>query len=86
MAARLGKVGRMEEEEQGGPAFPLLARDRGGRKRLQVENIAKVVEAELGERGPGEGGLVVDFGCGSGNLCLPLAARNPSTTFLLTDR
>ena len=49
-----------------------------------MENIASVVQQQCSSLG--SEGLVVDFGCGSGNLCLALAAWYRDTTFLLTDR
>ena len=87
------KFGRAKLEESESPSFTLLNSDRGLRKRQQVENIASVLflhfcrissssNSFLKEKRP----FVVDFGCGSGNLCLALAAAFPETTFLLTDR
>ena len=93
MEERLGTFGR-----EGSTSFSLLNYDRGIRKRQQVErisslwslrweqveNIASVVQQQCSSLG--SEGLVVDFGCGSGNLCLALAAWYRDTTFLLTDR
>ena len=82
---KLGRPKQQQEREEESPSFTLLNSDRGLRKRQQVENIASVLFDNfnsLTESKP----LVVDFGCGSGNLCLALAAAFPQTTFLLTDR
>ena len=82
---KLGRPKQQQEREEDSPSFTLLNSDRGLRKRQQVENIASVLFDNfnsLTESKP----LVVDFGCGSGNLCLALAAAFPQTTFLLTDR
>ena len=71
--------------------FSLLNNDRGRRKRQQVENIASILFQRFTPKTPSDNPkqkrpLVVDFGCGSGNLCLALAAALPGTLFLLTDR
>lgn len=58
---------------------------RFGRKRRQVEAFAAVVEAFLEARGRGVGATVVDFGCSSGNLLLPLAATFPEADFVGVD-
>ena len=87
---KLEKFGRPKQEETESPSFTLLNSDRGLRKRQQVENIASVLlenfrqicSSSLSQKKP----FIVDFGCGSGNLCLALAAAFPETTFLLTDR
>ena len=82
---KFGRPKQQQEREEDSPSFTLLNSDRGLRKRQQVENIASVLFDNfnsLTESKP----LVVDFGCGSGNLCLALAATFPQTTFLLTDR
>ena len=58
-----------------------------------MENIASVlldhfaqISSSSSSSSEKKKSLVVDFGCGSGNLCLALAAAFPETTFLLTDR
>ena len=87
---KLEKFGRPNQEESESPSFTLLNSDRGLRKRQQVENIASVLfdhfrqicSSSFTQRRP----FIVDFGCGSGNLCLALAAAFPEATFLLTDR
>ncbi|CAK0865230.1 unnamed protein product [Prorocentrum cordatum] len=58
---------------------------RGARKREQATEFACVLEALL--HGAPGGGTVVDAGCGSGNLLLPLAFRFPdhATDFLGLD-
>ena len=96
---KLEKFGRPKQENGGvdSPSFSLLNSDRGLRKRQQVENIASVLLDHFGQISSSscqnsgsssekKNSLVVDFGCGSGNLCLALAAAFPQTTFLLTDR
>ena len=62
--------------------YALLGSDRGTRKRQQVENVRSV----LAERGLATKSLVVDFGSGSGNLCLALASAQPNTSFLFVDQ
>ena len=42
-------------------------------------------DADASSRGDGVGITVVDFGCGTGNLLLPLAALHPSVTFVGVD-
>ena len=60
---------------------------RGERKRLQVESFRAVVNAAAttlgldGSRRP----TIVDFGCGTGNLLLPLAAEHPEADFVGVD-
>lgn len=60
---------------------------RGERKRLQVESFRAVVNAAAktlgldGSRRP----TIVDFGCGTGNLLLPLAAEHPEADFVGLD-
>ena len=50
-------------------SFSLLGGDRARRKRQQVDNIVQVLrEHDLHTKS-----VVVDFGSGSGNLCLALA-------------
>ena len=50
-------------------SFSLLGGDRARRKRQQVESIVQVLrEHDLHTKS-----VVVDFGSGSGNLCLALA-------------
>jgi len=93
---KLEKFGRPKRKEVEGlesPSFTLLNSDRGLRKRQQVENIASVLLEHFAQISSSScsssekmNSLVVDFGCGSGNLCLALAAAFPQTTFLLTDR
>ena len=61
-------------------SFPLLNSNRGLRKRQQVENLASLFQM-FGERR-----VVVDFGSGSGNLCLALASVHRDTTFVFADR
>jgi len=61
-------------------SFNLLNANRGLRKRHQVENIASLFEIF------GEKKIVVDFGSGSGNLCLALASFYNKTTFVFVDQ
>jgi len=84
------KEGRDEKTSES-LSFSLLNNDRGWRKRQQVENIASILFQRFTPKTPSDNPkqkrpLVVDFGCGSGNLCLALAAALPGTLFLLTDR
>ena len=63
-------------------SFQLLGADRGTRKRQQVENIA----ALLGQHQMETKKVVVDFGSGSGNLCLVLASFYKHSTFVFVDQ
>lgn len=54
---------------------------RSQRKRAQVENFASLLAAA----DPEPGTVVVDFGCGSGNLVLPLAHLFPALRFVGVD-
>ena len=63
---------------------------RGRRKRLQVESFRAVVRAAATTLGLDPGGskrrlTIVDFGCGTGNLLLPLAAQHPEADFVGLD-
>eukprot|EP00873_Tetraselmis_striata_P022515 jgi/Tetstr1/442779/TSEL_030864.t1 len=63
---------------------------RAARKRWQVATIALVLRRLLGGWGTqplidGPIPVVVDFGCGSGNLLLPLAALFPGAVFVGID-
>lgn len=65
---------------------------RGARKRRQVESFLAVLRAarlhdgaETRDRTKKRARTVVDFGCETGNLILPLAAANPSTRFVGLD-
>ena len=63
---------------------------RGRRKRLQVESFRAVVCAAATTLGLDPGGskrrpTIVDFGCGTGNLLLPLAAQHPEADFVGLD-
>lgn len=62
-------------------AFSLLGGDRAIRKRQQVDNIVSV----LTKHGLDAKSVVVDFGSGSGNLCLALASVFTLTTFVFVD-
>lgn len=70
-----------------GHEFSLMNADRGRRKRLQVENFASILLEEMERRPVTAAPLtVVDFGCGSGNLCLSLAAFfGPKAKFVFVD-
>jgi SAM-dependent methyltransferase len=65
-------------EEQG---MTLLSAQRGQRKVWQVENFVSLLSDKLTP-----GSTVVDFGCGSGNLCLALAAYFVDVRFVLVDK
>ena len=60
---------------------------RGERKRLQVESFWAVMQATEAARRTQQGRqqTVVDFGCGTGNLILPLAAACPEVNFVGLD-
>ena len=63
---------------------------RGRRKRLQVESFRAVVRAAATTLGLDPVGskrrlTIVDFGCGTGNLLLPLAAQHPEADFVGLD-
>jgi len=59
----------------------VLSVNRGQRKAWQVENFVTLLLHELTP-----GATVVDFGCGSGNLCLALAAYFVDVKFVLVDK
>ena len=66
--------------------------ERGRRKRLQVESFRAILvaaRAVVGRRRSSTTNasppVVVDFGCGTGNLLLPLAAAEPSMRFVGVD-
>jgi 2-polyprenyl-3-methyl-5-hydroxy-6-metoxy-1,4-benzoquinol methylase len=62
-------------------ACSLLSANRGQRKVWQVENFVSLLKDRLLP-----GMTVVDFGSGSGNLCLALAAYFSEVQFVLVDR
>ena len=55
------------------------------RKRVQVESFACVLSLLLADCGDDAGMHVVDFGCGTGGLVLPLAALFPRCRFTAVD-
>ena len=66
--------------------------ERGRRKRLQVESFRAILVAARAVVGRRQSSttnasppVVVDFGCGTGNLLLPLAAAEPSMRFVGVD-
>jgi hypothetical protein len=64
----------------------LYSTPRGERKRVQVQNFYQLLRPLLaGLRPTIESCTVVDFGCGSGNLLLPLAALFRDVTFVAVD-
>lgn len=65
--------------EQG--SITLLSASRGQRKAWQVENFVTLLKDCLLP-----GMTVIDFGSGSGNLCLALAAYFPLVRFVLVDK
>jgi SAM-dependent methyltransferase len=77
------KHGRYASDSKG---VSLLSSDRGQRKAWQIENFAFLLKHKLTERSSKEKLTVVDFGCGSGNLCLALAAYFDTVRFVLVDR
>lgn len=64
-----------------GDVVSLLSASRGQRKSWQVENFVVLLQGRLQP-----GMTVVDFGSGSGNLCLALAAYFPQVRFVLVDK
>lgn len=67
-------------------AFSLLTMDRGRRKAWQIENFCHLLDQKLKKRSSCQQMTVVDFGCGSGNLCLALAAYFKTVHFVLVDK
>ena len=59
--------------------IPLMTGDRAFKKCLQIENFASIFEIF------GRKKCVIDFGSGSGNLCLVFAAIFPETKFVFCD-
>ena len=57
----------------------LMTGDRNFKKCLQIENFASIFEIF------GEKKCVIDFGSGSGNLCLAFASIFPKTKFIFCD-
>jgi len=66
-------------------AVSLLSNDRGQRKAWQVENFVSLLRERLSSSDTTIL-RVVDFGCGSGNLCLALAPYFPQVRFVLVDK
>ena len=69
----------------------LLSAQRGQRKAWQVENLATLLAEPLLSMAEKRNQIqrpvtVVDFGCGSGNLCLALAAYFRHVRFVLVDK
>jgi len=77
---KFGRKNLKDSSVDGEDSFSLLNSSRGARKRQQVENIASLFQM-FGERK-----IVVDFGSGSGNLCLALASFYKNTTFVFADQ
>jgi hypothetical protein len=63
-----------------------LNAQRALRKRQQVESLIHYVEDALSRRPVGTAKEVVEFGAGSGHVCLLLAYRNPEVRFVLAER
>ena len=80
MLDKFGRKNLKDEKKDEQDSFSLLSSSRGLRKRQQVENIASLFQL-FGERK-----VVVDFGSGSGNLCLALASIHKNTTFVFADQ
>lgn len=69
----------------------LLSERRGQRKAWQIENFCFLLTRLLKKRPVNNNSnsktfTVVDFGCGSGNLCLALAAYFKDVRFVLVDK
>lgn len=71
----------VEEEVSSSSSSSLLSKCRGQRKAEQVENFVSLLRGRLSS-----GMTVVDFGSGSGNLCLALASYFTNVQFILVDR
>lgn len=78
-----------------GEGVSLLSNDRGQRKAWQVENFVSILWDRLAsytveddDRSSNDefNFTVVDFGCGSGNLCLALAPYFSKVRFVLVDK
>jgi 2-polyprenyl-3-methyl-5-hydroxy-6-metoxy-1,4-benzoquinol methylase len=79
-------------------AVSLLSNDRGQRKAWQVENFVSLLRERLSSSSNNNSRIgnsnnnnefaltVVDFGCGSGNLCLALAPYFSQVRFVLVDK
>jgi len=81
--SRLNKLGRKtEKNKHDSDSFSILNLDRSNRKKQQVDNVAALIKLNDIESKK----VVVDFGSGSGNLCLALASVYPSTTFVFVDQ
>jgi len=81
--AQLVKIGRNNlKKSDENDSFSLLGSDRALRKKQQVDNIAAILKLHT----IGDKKVVVDFGSGSGNLCLSLASVYTSTTFVFVDQ
>ena len=80
--ANYGRGNLKNQHDDDVTEFSLLNQDRGLRKRQQVNNISALIKLH----GIEEKQVVVDFGSGSGNLCLALASVYPSTSFIFVDQ
>jgi len=78
------KIGRnnFKKSDENVDSFSLLGSDRALRKKQQVDNITAILKLHT----IGDKKVVVDFGSGSGNLCLSLASVYTSTTFVFVDQ
>lgn len=78
----------------GNEGVSLLSNDRGQRKAWQVENFVSILWDRLSSYTtttdePSDSRFdftIVDFGCGSGNLCLALAPYFSRVRFVLVDK
>ena len=79
----IGKEEAQKIQLENGNTFPdelpLMSGDRAFKKCLQIENFASIFEIF------GHKKCVIDFGSGSGNLCLAFAAIFPETKFVFCD-
>lgn len=66
-------------------SFSLMSSDRGMRKCWQVENIASLLELFYVQKKK-KLDCVIDFGSGSGNLCLALASYYKTVKFIFVDQ
>jgi SAM-dependent methyltransferase len=84
------------EETESVKDVSLLSSDRGQRKAWQIENFVYLLQDRLmkhqqfsnAEKSQNKASklTVVDFGCGSGNLCLALAPYFSNVQFILVDK
>ena len=96
---RVDDINNHNNDDDNVQEVSLLSYDRGQRKAWQIENFAYLLQTKFRdhERRTAFSGTtssssssqpltVVDFGCGSGNLCLALASYFTNIQFVLVDK